>query len=84
MKFVMSQKIKDDLIKVYGVFAQSQAFHHYSSGVDLMLDALEINGVLIHTDYNDHGKIKEKTPSVMRKLYKGGEKVAKIVKKGLL
>ena len=70
-----------DLIKVYGTFLPSQAFHHYANGVDLMLDAIEINGVLIDTDFNDHGKIKEKTPTVMRKIYKGGKEVAKLIKK---
>ena len=77
-------KNKKDLIKVYGVSTVSQAFHHYSSGVDLLLNAVEVNGVLIDTDFNDHGKIKEKTPSILRKLYKGGGKVAKLIKKGLL
>ena len=75
---------KDDLIKVYGVFAPSQTFHHYSSGVDLFLNAIEVNGVLVDTDFHDHGKIKEKTPGIVRKLYKGGQSLAKIVKKALL
>ena len=75
---------KGEQVIVYGIYSPAQGFHQYTSGIDLMLDAIEINGLLIDTDFNDHGKIKEKTPSVMRKLYKGGEGVAKIIKKGLL
>ena len=75
---------KNDLIKVYGSFVPSQTFNQYTHGVDLFLNAIEMNGVLVDTDYNDHGKIKEKTPSVLKKIYRGGKSVAKMLKKAVL
>ena len=72
------------IVKVFGTFAPTHAFSYYNSGIDLHLNAVEINGVLINTDYNDHGVIKQKTPTVMRGLYKGGKKLSEVLKKTVL
>ena len=71
-------------IKVFGTFLPSEPFNHYNDGVDLQLDAVKIGSMLINTDYEDHGKLKERTPGLVRKLYKGGKQISKLLKKAVL
>ncbi len=67
-------------IRIYGTYQPENVFHHYNSGVDLQMSAIEINGTIINTDFEDHGAIREKTPTVMRSIYKGSRRVARLMK----
>ncbi len=71
------------LVKVYGIYEPSKPFNHFTRGVDMQLAAIEYNGTIINTDYNDHSNFKEKTPSVMKKIYKGGKSITNFIKKGI-
>lgn len=70
-------------IRVYGVFNPAKKFNHFDSGIDLELAAIEVNGTIIDTDYDDHSNFAEKTPSVMKKIYKGGKGISKALRGGL-
>ena len=71
------------LVRVYGVFNPAKKFNHFYSGIDLELAAIEVNGTIIDTDYDDHSDFAEKTPSVMKKIYKGGKGISKVIRGGL-
>jgi hypothetical protein len=71
------------LIRVYGVFNPAKKFNHVHSGIDLELAAIKVDGTIIDTDYDDHSNFAEKTPSVMKKIYKGSKGISKAIRGGL-
>lgn len=72
---------KGERIKAYGVFAAVDPYQQYYSGVDLQLSQIKIDGRIINTDFNDHGKLKEKTPGMLKKTYGGAKKLFGVVGK---
>ncbi len=76
-----SQKLKarGDLVKVYGTVSPALSMGHYR-GIDLDLTAIEIDGSIFDTDYDDRSRFEAKAPSVLKKIIRGGKKFTNLLK----
>jgi len=68
-------RVEGKPITIYGHYSSSNTFYQYTGGTQLDLSAIEVDGTMINSDFDDQTQFSKKFPAAVKGVVKGGKKI---------